>query len=688
MIWGDEVDTDTYGVSEIRDGFFDASFLKPSSLSAQDVLEQSEDTLPAGFDKGSPLAAEYFFPGQWHELQSLFRRVTTTRAGIRLFKSFAAFFIAYVMCLVPVVRDWLGRYHYVLVVSVIINHPARAFGAQVDGTILTILGTAVGLGWGTVGLLLSTSTLAAQAGYGGILALFLALFMTSIAWVRSFFIRFYQAVLCAGIAITFTTLAETSNHNIEWAKLRSYAIPWLVGQAIALLVNCLVFPDAGARALATTLHNSFAVLQESFVVPCHRDNRCRRRLAQDFVDLSQAFQDMSLDITITRFRPDDVRDLRNLLQGVIRALLSLETETYLFKDSQADDDTIAVNGTASTSSNADTRPGVIKDLTVLTKDVLSCMTEGLLRCDAALMDLSGCRQYLGPPASVSSDVAPIQIRIKRANAALDIAQSALLDSCDYSASSMQDSDVVQLFVVARHVREVASTIENLMAKVHAMQHISDWPRICLPSYPFRKAVHRTNAQVRHDRGGVAAGSYQITFAEIAQLLDKITSREYKPMPRGDKEPEEVDLRAQDSHAAVDASADDDATPKRKRLRYKTWRILYHLQGFDSKYAFKVCLVTALLSVPGYLDLGWWDEYEAWWAVTMSWIVLHTRVGGNLQDLVTRAFLAILGAIWSGAAYVAGNGNPYVMAVFAAVYMLPMLYRFTQSSHPASNTHLH
>lgn len=40
-------------------------------------------------------------------------------------------------------------------------------------------------------------------------------------------------------------------------------------------------------------------------------------------------------------------------------------------------------------------------------------------------------------------------------------------------------------------------------------------------------------------------------------------------------------------------------------------------------------------------------------------------------------------MWGGIAYGARNGNPYVMAVFAAIYMIPMIYRFTQSSHPRS-----
>jgi uncharacterized membrane protein YkgB len=48
--------------------------------------------------------------------------------------------------------------------------------------------------------------------------------------------------------------------------------------------------------------------------------------------------------------------------------------------------------------------------------------------------------------------------------------------------------------------------------------------------------------------------------------------------------------------------------------------------------------------------------------------------------VTRALLGALGAVWAGAGYAAGSGNPFVMGAFAVVYMVPMLYRFTQSSH--------
>ena len=138
---------------------------------------------------------------------------------------------------------------------------------------------------------------------------------------------------------------------------------------------------------------------------------------------------------------------------------------------------------------------------------------------------------------------------------------------------------------------------------------------------------------------------------------------------------------------MDAGTVDDGTETTKTSkRYKVWKVLHRLQGFESRYAFKVCLVTSLLSVPSYLQgTEWWDEYEAWWVVAVSWIMIHPRVGGNLQDLVTRASVALLGAVWAGAGYAAGDGSPYVLAVFAIIYMVPMLYRFTQSSHPVSTS---
>lgn len=259
----DARDADNYGVTELRDGFFDAIFLKRSAKGRQLEKETLESTLPVEFDELSPLALGDFFPRQWREIQAVLRRVTKTRVGIQLLKSFIAIFTAYLLCLVPAVRSWLGTYHYILVVSTVFNHPARSIGSQLDGVLLTTAGTAAGFGWGVVGLLLSTSTENTRAGYGGILAMFLALFIATLAWIRAFFIRFYQAVLCAGITIIYTTLADTDGRSIKWEKLLRYLIPWLLGQALSLLVNVAIFPDTGSYRVSLSLNKALNVMSVS-----------------------------------------------------------------------------------------------------------------------------------------------------------------------------------------------------------------------------------------------------------------------------------------------------------------------------------------------------------------------------------------------------------------------------------------
>ena len=720
---------DTYGVDEFREGFFDASFLKPSKTDREDLMAAAEYTLPRALRGKHPLSPRNFLPKQYHEARSVARKVVTTRAGIKLLKSFLAFFIAYILCLVPRINSWLGRYSYVMCLSTILNHPGRTIGAEIDGAILTIAGSATGLGWGAFALWLSDSTEVARRGYGGILAAFLVLFMGTIAALRSYYIRSYQLVLSAGIAVIYTVLAETSR-EVDWKKLLSYGVPWLFGQAIALLVCCLVFPDAGARPLAVSLHDAFAVMQSGLTLPQQDNTALHRQLALTFVNLSQAYRDLVLDISVTRFRPLDVKILRNCMQAVIRSLLSLRMEDHLFKDLEIERE----NDTATNSENLSTnsplgaaQPGrptvsartstsdVIIDIDsphrrprsntvegaatlVATKladptmELLSCMRTSLVRCDAVLMSMSGYRKYLGPAESASSDLIGALTRIRKAMMKYDEEEDALMEHPSLPPTYSDHPEVVELFLFVHPIRQASTSVEALLVKVMEMQQRHPGWRIYLPSYPFTKSLQRTNAQVRHDRGGVTAGFYFRSQVQLARSMKGMASI-YKPWPRKadshEESESEMDIARTNTMGKYEqeelALGRKSNIPRETRLRYKSWSVLHRLQGFETRFALKVAITTSLLSVPAWLSQsrGWWNTNEIWWAVVIVWVMSHPRVAGNLQDLVTRALLAVLGAVWGGLSYGAGNGNPYVMAVFAAIYMIPMIYRYTQSSHPRS-----
>ncbi|KAH8808461.1 hypothetical protein F5884DRAFT_732843 [Xylogone sp. PMI_703] len=720
------VDLETYGMDEYRDGFFDASFLKPPKVSHEALMREAEDTLPRYLRKSHPLSIKYFLPDQIEEAKDVFFKVTTTRAGIKLTKSFLAFFIAYILCLVPAVNNWLGRYSYIMIISAVINHPGRTVGSQIDGVILTIVGTALGLGWGSLALWVSDSTAVAERGYGGILATFQLLAMGGIAALRSYYIRVYQLVISAGMSLLFTVLADTSR-TIVWSKLYSYGISWLFGQAICLSICCTIFPDAGARPLAVALHRSFAVMQDSLILPQSNPSAMHRRLAQTFVDISQAYRDLVLDISITRFHPKDVLALRNLMQGVVRSLLSLKMETELFDsletngapDGSSGDSSPAVSGlnlgrahpedevvidvdnpTLQTPlSRTDTEERAVKlvsnKLAKPTLELLSDIRSSLSRCDAVLMNMSGYRKYLGPPSTVSDDILGSLVKLRRAMVRYDKEEGELLDDPALPSSYSDHAEVVELFLFVRPIRQAATTVEALIVKVMEMQQRRSGWRLYLPSYPIQKALLRTNAQVRHDRGGLTAGFYFRSQQRLAEIMKDVASV-YRPLrPRPSVEHKDSDsnsngtgLETVETIGAYEEEKNMNThpnAPPTRKLRYRIWLVLHRLQGFETRFALKVAFATTLLSVPAWLNQSrkWWNQNDSWWAVIFVWLMMHPRVGGNIQDLVTRALCGVLGALWGGLAYRAGNGSPYVIAVFAAIYMIPMMYRFTQSTHPRS-----
>ena len=249
LLGGVEVELDTYGLVDHRDGFFDATFSRPLEQDRDTMERRAWGSLPSSMQPHALFPQPSWFLQQWKDMIRIVRTTATTRDGVRLFKSTAAFMIAYVMCLAPVARSWLGKYNYICVISVIINHPGRSLGSQLDGAVLTTFGTVIGLLWGSLALYAATSTAGARSGYGGILATFLVFFTMFIAWLRCVYIRFYQAVICAGIAVCYTCLADTFD-PVGWKKFSQYAIPWTIGQAIALLVCIVFFPAAGTRPIA------------------------------------------------------------------------------------------------------------------------------------------------------------------------------------------------------------------------------------------------------------------------------------------------------------------------------------------------------------------------------------------------------------------------------------------------------
>ena len=285
------------------------------------------------------------------------------------------------------------------------------------------------------------------------------------------------------------------------------------------------------------------------------------------------------------------------------------------------------------------------------------------------------------------------MKIRKAMIEYDSEEEGLMEHPAVHPTYSDHPEIVELFLFVHPIRQAAASVEALLVKVMEMQQRHPGWRVYLPSYPFAKSLQRTNAQVRHDRGGLTAGFYFRSQEQLARTM-KGMANIYQPWPRKRDAHHVPDPKMEVSRTDTMGKYEEEEeaalnrnsnVSREKRLRYRLWSILHRLQGFETRFALKVAITTSLLSVPAWLSQsrGWWNDNESWWAVVVLWIMSHPRVGGNFQDLVTRALFGALGAVWGGISFGIDNGNPYVMAVFAAVYMIPMIYRYTQSSHPRS-----
>lgn len=262
----------TYGVEELREGFFDAPFYRPIK---QDTRLRG-DYKPPLLQEGSIFGRPSLLPkGFWHKQVSdtmdSFRIVFTTPGGISLLKSFLAYFTAYVLCLVPHIQLWMGRYSYWIILATLFNHPGRTFGAQIDGTVSCVVGGALGLAVGSLALEVASFAHTSEIGYGGVLTAFIVIFIGPASWIRCSLVRVYQTMISAGLAFLFTCLigVDSIPQQGKWDRtiLWEFGIPWGLGLGICLAVNIIIWPEAGGKAVAYEQFLSIFIFRDYLIRP-------------------------------------------------------------------------------------------------------------------------------------------------------------------------------------------------------------------------------------------------------------------------------------------------------------------------------------------------------------------------------------------------------------------------------------
>ena len=452
--------------------------------------------------------------------------------------------------------------------------------------------------------------------------------------------------------------------------------------------------------ISLSFHKALDTIRAGLTLPRPESISLKRQLARQFVDLPQAVRDFTIDLSVSRYNPDDVRSLRNLLQGVLRGTSAIRPQTTLFNhlggSSEIDFDPLKFDDMPMVDKDSSTDPVrlLCKVLSTPTRRLLDTLQDSISHTDEALIDISGHRRFLSSRSNIPPHLNQIIDELRLHIAEFDAVDEYLVNHPSLPLDYADNPEMEELLLFIHPLRQVADKVSDLLHKVLEMQGKKLQYKIYRPSYPFHKSLLRSNAQVRHDRGSITAGYYFHSKDQLQKAMSDLQSRTYDSY-RGQDASDQMPVAAEMRCSSSSKSKDEDKTSlkeheratKQARLRYHAWEILHRLQRFESRYAFKITLITTLLSIPAWLPSSrdWWNDNECWWTIATIWIMMHPRVGGNLQDLLVRTSCAVLGCLFGGIAYGAGNGNPFVVAVFAVLFMIPMLYRFTQSSHPRSGS---
>lgn len=674
---------ETYGLEELREGYFDAIF-EPAKQTDENARVVAEEMKEAARQRAKKVKTPIqLFLGMFVSSYHAVRLTLLTQNGITVLKAFIAYFVAFCLCIIHPTARWLGPHCYFLPIATILHHPGRRTGSQIEITIQCIIGQALGMGVGALGLYVSDSTTTARKGHGGLLAVAVIPTIAIASWLRASYIRLYHGFLSLGIALLAMTDIDVSS-RFHWRSAWNFGIPYLFGMLLPLVVNLLIFPSMGqsdmVQCMADALECCRDCVHKMMASEPGVGKEAQDALNAQSIALSDIHRNMCNEIMLTTFSKDNVRIVRNLIQTVIGHIRIVDLPCELFSVNVAE-----ASAVARSEEDYFNQHPVINPPDMAPK-IFELFQEGARDLVLSIMDslcLAGdfIKNIRHPPDGISikfqTVMADLQLRMNH----LDAQYTKLIVEQQELQISRRAA-INALFV--QRLSHCGHAVFNLLRHLHGMSLETPHWRLSLPRYPWKRALTWSNTQSLHDRGGKTAGHYFRVKAEVEEIFHRTfnmnTSRHVNREGLGSNR-QQMCVNAVD-HSDFDAKHGDIAS-----VRYKLWRILHRLQRFESKFAVKTTIAVTLLSLPGWLnDHEWFQHYDAFWAPILVLISLHPRAGGNAHDLVVRTLVAIVGAVFGALA--AGicqytKASPYIMGVFCGVFMVPCIYRFTVSNHPRS-----
>ncbi len=729
-------DLKRFDLEELRNGFFDPIYVNPKHTASLNE-HYHEKPKTSTFLNRCKQSFHSHFQNFWKDFNN---------SKIILTKFFIAYFISIILCLVEKPGNWFGRYRVFLPISTLINHPVHSIGAQLEITILSIVGLAIGLGWSSLALYISTATQPTRNHQGGILAgsLFIGIFF--MGWFKAYFIRFYYLFLSSGFVLIFlSTNLDLRSTVINWKDCWNIGIPYLFGLLVSLFVSLVFFPDVGHEKILNSILDSVTSIKDLIVAytEAQEDDdsdkifkltQLQKDLTYKTLMLSENFREYLSEVKVSIFLDEDLKKIRNHLNFAISPLRAIPSPTHMYfkptailETSQSNEHSTDASGlaTAIGSGMATPLPKPNVPLAFMqhphfgnnnkllyTSIINEAFNEPLFKLLTQMIDnLAYIETSLKKFGKLSTNdheskqqilesLKNSQLLLKKRVWQIDAAYKKFTKSESFCRDLLNEETVIDMFLFLRYSRQSATMMISLSEVVEkSCEHVSRW-KFFWYNYPWRRSLRRLPKQCLRDQGADSIFYYFETKLDVDDAFERIynlnTSRIKSHHHEEQQEKEESshplaengeeDIKKNKTIRAIDHN-DFSYHSTDNPLRFKLWRLSRRLNDSETKYAFKIAFVLVFLSLPAWLKESnhWYYQYNCFWTPLLVYYFLSPRNSGNWENLSTRIICWFIGCFWGWAANQARHfRNPIVIGAFAAIICVPFAFGFLVKPHPRSS----
>ncbi|SCU94145.1 LADA_0G06832g1_1 [Lachancea dasiensis] len=703
-----------YGLEELRDGFFDPVFTTYEPVTDEDADDKSTTTSQKVYAHPQPWCLK-----QFHKFKKNWQRIL---------KFWMAFFAAFCICLVRPAGSWVGhRHRYFLPLAVVIHHPARNVGVQLEICIWSIVGAALGMGWSSLAWYISVATRPAANYQGGIFfaSLFIAIYLSS--WLMASNQRLLYLALSFGIAITYLHAVSLVDDfvSLEWMFYWDFGISYLFGLLLSLLVCVTIFPHAGQSEVVGKFSASISAIKLLLVAflsteECSDGDKIHLLLKAigrkvDF-DVSESMREFIDQITVTRIDQRFLLEFRNTITNMAAPLRSLPIDHQLVtklelekfyeqchnKFQNCNSEIVTENSTNSfpvplSESTAPPSNVVASGLSVdqevfasvlrstFSDDIISLIVEMIALLETIELFFKQLKNMGGSNSPSSELKLTRQMnKLRREIFKLDQSYRDFTKSEYFSKELLSDPQAIDSFLFLRYMRQSAKYLIPVASCVKAMSSNLRW-RISFPRYSLHRALKRLPKECSIDQGAKTLLQYYQAKADVDDVFEQLY-HSYTSNHENTASSPNDDRTIRATIRAVDHK-DFSLHTTSHWLRYRLWVWSSEITSNDSKWALKIAFLVTFLALPGWLPTShnWYEKYQCWWAPLVFFILVNRRNTGNWASFSRRLVCSVLGIFGGWCANQARHfGNPYVIATFASIFCPILSFNFFANGNRKSS----